>query len=154
MNISFKGFVPSYNKYLSEINSDESVTKFVSFNPSDSRFIFLDDEFVGCYKTMLRDDDLPDREIYIGIKKEFRGKGIAKYVLSTLTNNIFESDNACEFVHVSIDKDNIASINLAKSCGFEENKELEEELRENKDDRTLVFSSKRKINENKKDMSI
>ena len=55
---------------------------------------------------------------------------------------------------MSIDKDNIASINLAKSCGFIENKELEEELRENKDDRTLVFSSKRKINENKKDMSI
>ena len=152
MEITFKGFVPSYKNYLDEINSDESLTKFVSFSSSDSRFIFLNDTFVGCYKTMLRDDDLPDREIYIGIKKDFRGRGIAKYVLNTLTKNIFETDNACEYIHVSIDKDNIASINLAKSCGYTENKVLENELRENKDDRTLVFSTKRKTYENKKDI--
>ena len=152
--INFKGYIPTYEKYLEEINSDKSLTKFVSFNSSDSRFIFYDDEFVGCFKTMLRDDDLPDREIYIGIKKEFRGKGIGKYILTTLTNNIFDSDNACEYIHVSIDKDNEASINLAKSCGYIENKELEDELIKYGDDRTLVFSNKRKTYEDKKDMTI
>lgn len=150
MNITFKGFIPTYKKYLDEINSDESLTKYVSFNSSDSRFIFMEDEFVGCFKTMLRDDDLPDREIYIGIKKEFRGRGIAKYILNTLTKNIFESDGACEYIHVSIDKDNIASINLAKSCGYTINKELTDELIKDGDNRTIVFSSKRKTYDNEK----
>ena len=85
-------------------------------------------------------DDSLDREIYIGLIEKYRGKGIAKYVVNLLTSNIFYNDPNCEFIHLSIDKDNISSIRLAHACGFVENKELEKELRENNDDRTLVFS--------------
>ena len=138
--INFRPFSPNYEDYLNQINSDKSVSEFVNFSKSDSRLIFYEDDFVGCFKTMIRDDDLPDKEIYIGLTKKYRGKGISKYVISKLSNNIFESDNACEYIHLSIDKDNIASINMAKSCGFTENIDLENELREYGDNSTLVFS--------------
>lgn len=150
--LDFKQFSPNYESYLDEINSDKSVSEFVTFSKSDSRFIFYEDDFVGCFKTMLIDDDLPDREIYIGLIKKYRGKGIAKYVINKLSNNIFESDNACEYIHLSIDKENLASINMAKSCGFIENTDLENELREYGDDKTLVFSIKNPYLEKEKDI--
>lgn len=154
--IKFISYSPIYDKYFDILKEDNSITKFVSFSKHDSRLIFYDNDFAGFYKTMYRDDDLPDREIYIALIEKYRGKGIAKYVIDTLTNNIFESDPNCEFVHLSIDKDNISSIKLAQNCGYTENEKLEDELRENNDNRTLVFSIKNKfyIEEEKNNMTL
>lgn len=154
--IKLASYIPIYDKYFEMLKEDKSITDFVSFSKHDSRLIFYDNDFAGFYKTMYRDDDLPDREIYIGLIEKYRGKGIAKHVLNTLTSNIFESDPNCEFIHLSIDKDNTSSIKLAKSCGYIENKELEVELRENNDDRTLIFTIKNQIydEENKNNMTL
>ena len=67
---------------------------------------------------------------------------MASYVVNTLTNNIFTASPDCEYVHLSIDKENTSSINLANNCEFIENSSLEQELRETGDNRTLVFSRK------------
>ena len=138
--IRLTSYIPIYEKYFEMLKNEKSITDFVSFFKHDSRLIFYDNDFVGFYKTMYRDDDSLDREIYIGLIEKYRGKGIAKYVINLLTSNIFYNDPNCEFIHLSIDKDNISSIKLAHSCGFVENEELEKELRENNDNRTLVFS--------------
>lgn len=147
---------PTYDKYFDILKDNKSITQFVSFSKHDSRLIFYDNDFAGYFKTMYRDDDSADREIYIALIEKYRGKGIAQYVINLLTNNIFESDYNCEYVHLSIDKDNISSINLAKNCGFIENIKLEQELRENNDNRTLVFSIKNKfyIEENKSNIKL
>lgn len=143
--IRFVGYIPTYDKYFDYYLKDNSMTKFVSFSKRDSSLIFYDDDFVGFYKTMIRDEEENDREIYIGLIPEYRKMGIASYVVTTLTNNIFESDHNCSAVHLSIDKDNYSSINLAKKCGFFENSTLEQELREYGDNRTLIFSIKNKL---------
>ena len=43
-------------------------------------------------------------------------------------------------IHLSIDKENVASIHLALHCGFIENKDLEQELQEYNDNRTRIFT--------------
>lgn len=140
--IRFESYIPSYEKYFETYLKDKSITEYVSFSKRDSSLIFYDDKFVGFYKTMTPDDDLNDKEIYIALIAEYRKKGIASYVVNTLTNNIFASNQNCEYVHLSIDKENTSSINMAHNCGFIENSNLEQELRDTGDDRTLVFSRK------------
>lgn len=143
--IKFKSYIPNYDKYFDHYLSDKSMTEFVSFSKRDSSLIFYDNDFIGFYKTMIRDEDENDREIYIGLIPEYRKMGIASYVVTTLTNNIFESDPQCSAVHLSIDRDNYSSINLAHNCGFLENLTLEQELREYGDNRTLIFTMKNKF---------
>ena len=150
--INFKSYVPSFEKYINMVNTDSTINKFVTFSKYDSKLIFFEDTFIGCFKTMIRDDDLPDKEIYIGILPEYRKKGISKYIINVLCNNIFESDEACEYIHLSIDKNNEASIQMAKSCGFIENLELENEIKKYGDDKTLIYS-KRTPYINKKTMN-
>lgn len=146
--IRFTGYVPTYDEYFDYYLKDDSMTNFVSFSKRDSSLIFYDDKFVGFYKTMIRDEEENDREIYIGLIPEYRKMGIASYVVNTLTKNIFESDSQCSAVHLSIDKDNYPSINLAHNCGFLENTTLEQELRDSGDNRTLIFSMKNRLYSN------
>lgn len=142
--IRLTNYIPIYDKYFDEYLKDPTMNRFVSFSKRDSSLIFYEDSFVGFYKTMFRDEEQNDREIYIGLIPEYRGRGIASYVVTTLTKNLFESDPQCEFVHLSIDKDNSSSIILAHNCGFVENLDLEEELRAYGDNRTLIFSIRNK----------
>ena len=138
--IKFESFVPSYEKYFETYLKDKSITEYVSFSTWDSSLIFYDDDFAGFYKTITPDDEVNDKEIYIALIPKYRKKGIASYVVNTLTNNIFASNQDCEYVHLSIDKENNSSINMAHNCGFIENTNLEQELRDTGDNRTLVFS--------------
>lgn len=140
--IKFESFVPSYEKYFETYLKDKSITEYVSFSTWDSSLIFYDDDFAGFYKTITPDDEVNDKEIYIALIPKYRKKGIASYVVNTLTNNIFASNQDCEYVHLSIDKENNSSINMAHNCGFIENTNLEQELRDTGDNRTLVFSRK------------
>jgi RimJ/RimL family protein N-acetyltransferase len=140
--VKFSSFIPGYEKYFDILKTDKSITNYVSFSKYDSSLIFYDNDFAGFYKTMYRDDDLTDREIYIALIEKYRGMGLASYVINYLTNNIFDSDKNCEFVHLSIDKDNKSSINMAINCGYNINKELTKENIDMKDERTLVFSKK------------
>lgn len=140
--IKFESFVPSYEKYFETYLKDKSITEYVSFSTWDSSLIFYDDDFAGFYKTITPDDEVNDKEIYIALIPKYRKKGIASYVVNTLTNNIFTSNQDCEYVHLSIDKENNSSINMAHNCGFIENTNLEQELRDTGDKRTLVFSRK------------
>lgn len=149
--IRFSSFIPSYEKYFDILKEDKSITNYVTFSKHDSNLIFYDDDLVGFYKTMYRDDDLPDREIYIAIVQKYRGKGIANYILSTLCNNIFESDTNCEFIHLSIDKNNIPSIKMAEKAGFKRNEELEKELRKYNDNNTLIYTIKNNIYTNERE---
>lgn len=151
--IRFKSYTPSCDKYLDTYLNDKTITEYVSFSKWDSSFIFYGDDFVGFYKVLIRDYDLNDREIYIALIPKYRNKGIAFYTINTLTDNIFKNDIECEFVHMSIDKYNISSINLAKRCGFVENTVLESELRNDGDNRTLIFSMKNKYYESKDELS-
>lgn len=140
--IKFESFIPSYEKYFETYLKDKSITEYVSFSKWDSSLIFYDDDFAGFYKTTTPDDEANDKEIYIALIPKYRKKGIASYVVNTLANNIFRSDQDCEYVHLSIDKENTSSINMAHNCGFVENTNLEQELRDTGDNRTLVFSRK------------
>lgn len=140
--IRFESYIPLYEKYFETYLKDKSITEYVSFSEWDSSLIFYDDDFAGFYKTTTPDDELNDKEIYIALIPKYRKKGIASYTVNTLTNNIFASNQACEYVHLSIDKENTSSINMAHNCGFIENSNLEQELRDTGDDRTLVFSRK------------
>lgn len=69
-----------------------------------------------------------------------------------LTKNIFISNTECPYIHLSIDKENISSIKMAKNCGFKENYLLEQELRETNDNHTLIFSIKNKFYEAKEEV--
>lgn len=142
--ISFQSYIPLFDKYLDMYAKDKTITEYVSFAKWDCSFIFYDNDLAGFYKIQIRDYDLNDREIYIALIPKYRNKGIAEYVVNTLANNIFKNDFSCQIIHMSIDKSNTPSINLAKRCGFEENKALEGELRNDGDDRTLIFSIKNK----------
>lgn len=142
--IRFASYNPTYDEYFDYYLKDKSITQFVSFSKWDSSLIFYDDDFAGFYKNIIRDDDLNDRELYIALIPKYRKKGMASYVVNTLTHNIFENHPDCEYVHLSIDKDNDSSIRLAQACGFCENTTLEQELRESGDNRTLVFSTQNK----------
>lgn len=142
--IKFRSYTPILDKYIDMYAKDKTITEYVSFTKWDCSFIFYDDDLAGFYKIQIRDYDLNDREIYIVLVPEYRSKGIAEYVINTLANNIFKNDSSCEVIHMCIDKSNTPSINLAKRCGFEENKALECELRNDGDDRTLIFSIKNK----------
>ena len=140
--IKFESFRPSYEKYFETYLKDKSITEYVIFSKWDSSLIFYDNDFAGFYKTITPDEEVNDKEIYIALIPKYRKKGIASYVVNTLTNNIFTCNPDCEYVHLSIDKENTSSINLANNCGFVENTNLEQELRETGDNRTLVFSRK------------
>lgn len=149
--IKFKSFMPSYEKYFELYLQDKSITEYVSFSTYDSSLIFYNEDFVGFYKTITPDEEVNDKEIYIALIPKYRKQGIASYVVNTLTNNIFTSNPDCEYVHLSIDKENTSSINMANNCGFIENENLEQELRDTGDNRTLVFSKENPfyIKENK-----
>ena len=140
--VKFESFRPSYEKYFDTYLNDKSITEYVSFSKWDSSLIFYKDDFAGFYKTITPDEEKNEKEIYIALIPKYRKKGMASYVVNTLTNNIFTASPDCEYVHLSIDKENISSINLASNCGFIENSSLEQELRETGDNRTLVFSRK------------
>lgn len=151
--VKLESFRPSYEKYFDVYLKDKSITEYVNFSKWDSSLIFYKDDFAGFYKTITPDEETNDKEIYIALIPKYRKKGMASYVVNTLTNNIFMSDSECEFVHLSIDKDNTSSINLASNCGFLENSILEQELRENGDNRTLIFSRKNPFYIKKKEES-
>ena len=142
--IKFASYNPSYDEYFNYYLKDKSITEYVNFFIFFLALIFYDNDFAGFYKNIVRDDDLNDRELYIALIPKYRQKGMASYVVNTLTERIFENDAECEYVHLSIDKDNLASIRLAQNCGFLENVSLEEELRADGDNRTLIFSTRNK----------
>lgn len=142
--VSFPSFIPSYKKYF-ELAKEQSIAKFVSFNEYDSNLIFYDNEVAGFYKVVYRNDELNDREIYIALLEKFRGCGLAHFVIKTLCKNIFSNDLNCEAIHMSIDKDNLASIKMAESLGFKRNEDLEKELREYNDFRTLIYTLKSRL---------
>ncbi len=150
--INFKSFIPSYERYLDILNSDEEVRKYISFSKYDSKLIFFDYDFVGCFKTMTLDDESNDREIHIAIIKKYRGMGIASFVINKLTDNIFESDNTCESIHLSIDKNNEQSLKMGTKCGYKLNEELTKDNINMGDSNTIVLSKKNPnyITENEK----
>lgn len=137
--IALMFYVPQYEEYFKRYAKDKSIKEYVDFTPWNCRLIFYGNELAGFLKVFTRNEEINDREISIALIPKYRGKGLATYMITTLVNNLF-GDTSCEFVHMSIDKQNIASIKMALNCGFIENEELERELREDGDDRTLVFS--------------
>ena len=145
--VSFSSFIPAYKEYF-KLAKDPSITKYVSFTEENSSLIFFNKKLAGFFRIDYRSDELNDRELYIALLEQFRGAGLAQYVIKTLCNNIFIGDKSCEEIHLSIDKDNTQSINMATCLGFERNTELERELREFGDFRTLIFTIKNR-NSNK-----
>lgn len=137
--INFKSYIPSYDKYFEQMKDDNTMKEFVYFTPSDSNLIFYDDTFIGFYKA-LYDEDENSVELFIGIAKEFRGKGIGSYVINKLSDSTFQNNANCESIDLSIDKDNISSIAMALKSNYQRNLSKEEELRKFNDDRTMVFT--------------
>lgn len=142
--VSFPPLLPDYIKLFDLAKNDENIRKYVSFSPVDSNLIFYENDLAGFYKVVFRDEDTRDREIYIALLDKYRGLGLAQYVVGTLATNIFSNDCSCNFIHLSIDKENLASIKMAESLGFIRNEELEQELREYNDYRTLIYSLRNK----------
>lgn len=140
--VTFPPLIPDYIKLFDLAKNDKNISKYVSFSPVDSNLIFYENDLAGFYKVVFRDEETRDREIYIALMDKYRGFGLAQYVVGTLATNIFLNDINCKFIHLSIDKENLASIKMAESLGFIRNEELEQELREYNDFHTLIYSLK------------
>lgn len=147
--IEFHNYIPTYERYFDEDLRDPSILKYVSFPKREATLIFHKQDLVGCYKTMVWDEQRNDREIWIAILPKYRHKGIASYVIKTLIHNIFSNDLTCPEIHLSIDQDNLSSIQMAHACGFFEDNHLEQELRENGDNRTKIFTIQNDIHSTK-----
>lgn len=78
--IRFSNYIPTYDKYFDNYLKDKSITKYVHFSKWDSTLIFYEQEFIGFYKVITRNEEINDREIYIAIIEKYRKKGIASYI--------------------------------------------------------------------------
>ena len=142
--ITYHSYNPSYDNLLNLVKKDEQISKYLSFSQTDSKFIFINDKFVGFCKTFPVDDENLEYEIEIAIIEQYRGKGLASIILEDLTNHLFLHSNS-QMVQLSIDKSNSASIRMAAKNGFILDETKTKELRKYGDTNTLIFSKENYI---------
>lgn len=143
--ITYHSYNPSYDNLLNLVKQDEQISHYLSFSQTDSRFVFINNTFVGFCKTFPVDDDYLEYELEIAIIEEYRGKGLASIILEDLTHHLFTGDQACQMVQLSIDKSNNASMRMAAKNGFVLDEVKTNELRKYGDTKTFIFSKENPI---------
>lgn len=138
--ITYHSYNPSYDNLLNLIKKDEQINKYLSFSQTDSKFIFINHDFVGFCKIFPVDDENLEYEIEIAIIEQYRGKGLASIILEDLTKHLFLGPNICQTVQLSIDKSNSSSIRMATKNGFILDEVKTKDLRKYGDTNTLIFS--------------
>ncbi len=138
-DLEFKSCLPEYINYLNSLNNKKDINKYITFSPYNCKLIFYLNDFVGAFRFDYVLDSDPYIEVFIALEEKYRGKGIGSYIIYDLINEYFENNPSCSYARLSIDKNNSSSIYMALKCGYKEDEELEEELREYNDYQTLIY---------------
>lgn len=117
-------------KYLKKLLHDESIVKrfqgilpYLLRNKDDifNRGFFLSykEELVGYVDISEFHED--EEAVYFrgAIDEEHRGKSLGKKMLKDISDYVFFNYTHVKFIKLKIHKDNIASINVAKSNGYQ-----------------------------------
>lgn len=67
------------------------------------------------------------KTLYHGDIKKYRGQGLSKKLVNNAIS-FAKKDNKLEYLRWLADKDNIVSINLARSCGFKQSEITDNEI--------------------------
>ena len=65
--------------------------------------------------------------VVLAVNKKYRGQGLSKKLVNNAIS-FAKKDNKLEYLRWLADKDNIVSINLAKSCGFKQSEITDNEI--------------------------
>lgn len=123
----FRKIRPEEYELIEKMQQDEGFNKyFVPDNKMD--LVLLNGNIIGVF--YLSGSYTP--ELQIGILPEYRNKGYAVKLTEQIVGELFSE--GISQVNLKIHKDNKASLNLAKKCGFHIDWENEELNPENKED--------------------
>ncbi|MBE6154785.1 MAG: GNAT family N-acetyltransferase [Firmicutes bacterium] len=129
--ITFDKNNPIHLEFLKSLIKDESIIK--RFHGFSSGLLHTKkDEFFGQAYFLEENNELfgfvdignyivDEKSVYlrIAVDKNKRGKGYGKKILEEVSEFIFKNKLQVESIKVKIANDNIQSLNMAASCGYE-----------------------------------
>lgn len=113
MNLEYRRFNKEKDSYLLDmVKNDEGFNKFFKFDTKSN--VVIDNGIIigGYYISSF----CGYPEIQIGVLQEYRRKGYASKILDDLTQE--QMDENTPVVYVIVNKKNLASLKLAKKCGY------------------------------------
>lgn len=134
----------SYSKYIKQIDDRLVDKKHECFSLDSAYLVYLQGKVIG-YVFL---SNINKYKIYVeySIIDNYRKKGIGKLLLIEITEYILNNYNVKE-IALDIDMSNLASINLAESCGYYMEEEFDKNTANNSKDFTYInpyFNVKKK----------